>query len=866
MELGQSFGRYRTLDAIGAGGMGVVYRARDEVLEREVALKILPAGLLADPAARERFRREALALSKLNHPNIAAVYDYGTHDNVDYLVMEYVVGETLARRLERGPLSESEILSVGSQIAVALGEAHENGVIHRDLKPGNIAITTKGIVKVLDFGLAKLLRAEKDVVDVTTMTDGHTVRGTLPYMAPEQLMGNEVEAVSDIYAVGAVLYEMSTGRRPFPMTHAPRLIDAILHEVPAPPTSLNRNLSPALESIVMKAMEKDPRLRFGSAGELASSLTRLSSPETVIEFPGRKRSAQRRHGLLWGGMAAALLFAALGIHLAGWTERILRPFRGGSGAGMGENLPERPILAVLPLTNVSGDPSIQHVGTGIAHSLTTSLSAIPSLTTISPSAAAEYEGKNLPAGKIARDLGADYIVAGSVQRSGARLRLTVNLVRPDDSLAWGGDTEGDVEDLFALERRLASELSGALRLMLTETVRRRLETPPTLDPQAFADYLQARAFLERPDVTGNIDRAITLFQGAIQKDPNFALAHAGLGEAYWSRYERTKDAQWTGEARRAVEEARRIDPDQAAVRYSLAVIYRGTGRVDDAIAELNRALALRPNSDDAYRLLGDIFAARGKSEDAVAAYRKAIEIRPNFWGNHRSLGVTFLRAGRYPEAITAFHRVTELQPDLSWGFQSLGLAHHAAGNLPEAVKNYEQAIRLGPSPASYSNLGTVYYRQARFEEAARMYQKALELRPGSPATLRNLGDAYRRLGRTQEAESSYVQAIELTRDILKVNPKDGRTLGMLALYEAKLGRKIEAARHGAQALREAPDDGEVLYRNAVVHALAGERKKALALLERALNRGYSAREVEEDDDLLELRSLPEFQRLVKPKE
>lgn len=855
--IGKALDRYRVIEQIGAGAMGVVYRARDEKLHRDVAVKVLPAGALADESARKRFRQEALTLSSLNHPHIATIYDFHTQEGTDFLVMEYVEGTTLGAKLVRGPLPEKEVAAIGIQIAEALEEAHERGVIHRDLKPGNIMVTPKGHVKVLDFGLAKLLRPITEDASTEFKSEVHAVRGTLPYMSPEQLRGELIDAVSDIHALGAILYEMATGRRPFPDEQAPRLIDAILHQVPVPPSLVNHRISSGLDSIALKALEKEPSHRYQSAKEVAVDLTRLGASSPLLTY-SRPYRAERTRSLSLIAILAALLAGGALVGLGGHRLWDLLP---GWEVHPGRTTMGSPIVAVLPLDNVSGDSTIDHLGLGIAHTLSTSLSAISSVTMVSPSATLAYhEEQNT--GEIARELGATFVVTGSVQRAGSRLHVTLNVVRSDNSIAWGDASEGSLDDLFGLQRKLARGLSEALQLMMTPEDRRRLETPPTRDKQAFGDYMQARAFLERPDVPGNVDRALSLFRAAIEKDPSFALAHAGLGDAYWAMYVRTSEPEWTQKAREATMEALRLDPNQAAVRYSLALIYHGTGRRDEAVEELERALELQPNSDDAHRLLGDILASEGRVDEAIDQYQEAIDIRPNFWGNHRALGVAYYRASRYEKAVDSFRRVTELQPDLPWGFQILGLAYHTLGDVERAIANYQQAITLGPSPASYSNLGTIHYRRGDFAAAARQYERALELRPNWPTTHRNLGDALRRLGRTEEARTAYLKALALSEDLLRVNPKDAIAMSMRAVYEAKLGRASEAARHAAEALELAPSDGEVLYNKSVVHALAGETAEAMATLEEALSHGYSAREASHDDDLAALRKLPRFQKLI----
>ncbi|MGH9651217.1 MAG: protein kinase domain-containing protein, partial [Terriglobales bacterium] len=370
---------------IGAGGMGVVYRAHDERLDRDVALKVLPAGTLADEAARKRFRKEALTLSKLNHPNIETVFDFDTENGVDFLAMELIPGATLDQKLLAGPLPEKDVLRLGQQLAEGLAAAHTEGIIHRDLKPGNLRLTPDGRLKILDFGLAKLLHPVSDVAVTASITETHAVTGTLPYMAPEQLRGEPSDARSDIWAAGAVVYEMATGRRPFPQLSGPMLIEAILHQEPQPPSTISGAVSPPLESIIVKALDKDPERRYQSAKELRVDLERLSEGARIHI---RTRASRR------ASWKPAMLIAAL-VLLAVASSLYLRSYR------------QEPIqsLAVLPLVNASGDPNAEYFSDGVTESLINSLSQVPDLKVIAVTSVFRYKGRETDLQRVARELG-----------------------------------------------------------------------------------------------------------------------------------------------------------------------------------------------------------------------------------------------------------------------------------------------------------------------------------------------------------------------------------------------------------------------------------------------------------------------------
>lgn len=561
----RTVGPYRIVEHVGSGGMGDVYLAEDPRLRRKVALKRPSETQLRSPEARQRFLREARAVATLNHPGIAAVYDVIETEESPYIVMEYVEGESVSSMVRRGPVSPQQVIDLGIQLASALEEAHSHGVIHRDLKPANVLVTRAGKAKILDFGLARRLASGESALTAA----GHVV-GTPGYMSPEQMLGYDADPRSDIYTLGVLLFELLTGRWPFEAKgdRAPTL-SAMKDRVPRA-EDVKSGVGSELSAILARAMSWEPGERQQSASELASELARLTSGLSeqpteirISEAAAMQQGAKRPRWYWMAGLTVVLLVGVL------FSWRWLGDWIGSIDFGGVEG---PPVVAVLPLDNVSGDPSIDHIGVGIAHTLLTKLSAIPSVTMVSRSATLETVRQTGDTRELARDLGASFVVKGSVQRLGERLLLTVNLVRADDSVAWGGEYEGDMQDLFDLQRKLAGGLAGALQLSLSPDDVRRLEAPPTSDMDAYAEFSQGRDFLERTHVPENIDRAITLLESAVARDPTFVLAQAALGEAYWSKFQQTTASSWTERARLAAEEARRLDPDHPSVRYALAVI------------------------------------------------------------------------------------------------------------------------------------------------------------------------------------------------------------------------------------------------------------------------------------------------------
>jgi tetratricopeptide (TPR) repeat protein/TolB-like protein len=535
-----------------------------------------------------------------------------------------------------------------------------------------------------------------------------------------------------------------------------------------------------------------------------------------------------------------------------------------TGPGAGAAGP--PALVVKPFANLSGDPTNDFLGVGIADNLTAKLGALRRVTVMSRATTAAYLADHPDSATLARDLGASYVVDGGVGRSGDQLSVTVTLLQPDGSVAWSDEFAGTVPGLFALQQALAQGLALGLNLVLSEDDRNELAAQPTDNVEAFADYSQARTFLDRRDVEANVDRAVTLFGQAIAKDPQFALAHAGLGAAFWQKFVDTTDAAWTARAIDASLEALRLDPSQADVHVSLATIYKGLGRRPQAVGALEEALKLAPNNDDAHRLLGDIYAEDGRTDDAVASHKRAIAIRPNYWQNHNRLAVALMVAGRYAESAASFVRVTELQPDSAIGFGNLGAAQLMSGDLARAEESLRRAIDIEPRASSLSNLGTIHYANGRYADARRAYEQAIALRPDNDNMdlHRNLGDALEPLGEATAAQAEYQLALDAVLNRLKVNPRDAGHLGLQGLLEAKLGRPDTARALVDEALALAPNDPELHYRRAAVAALAGDRQSALASLKQALANGYSPMTVRSDLDLRSIRDSAAFKALLTP--
>ncbi len=482
--IGQTLGHYRILEKVATGGMGVVYRAHDEQLERDVALKVLPSGILSDSSSRRQFRKEALALAKLSHPNIETIYEFDTQDGIDFLVMEYVPGNTLADRLGSGALTEKEVVGLGMQIAAAMEEAHNRGVVHRDLKPRNIAITERGQAKVLDFGLAKLLPNVNELTS-DTLTDTQSGAGTLPYMPPEQLQGESVDARADIYSIGTILYEMGTDRRAFPQELPSRVIDAILHHSPVTPRALNSRISPELERIVLKCLDKDPGQRFQSAKELLVDLRRLdASMSHRPAFP--QPPPLKPKGVRWVVVYSLVALLAIpvtliAVNLHGWRDHLM-------GRPRAANIRS---LAVLPFVNFSGDADQDYFADGMTDALINDLGQIGALRVISRTSVMSYKGVKRSLPDIARQLHVDAVVEGSVRRNENRVQINVQLVQASTDLQlWGRSYEEDPRDILTLQNTAARAIADEIQIKLTPQEQARLASTREVNPAAHEAYLK----------------------------------------------------------------------------------------------------------------------------------------------------------------------------------------------------------------------------------------------------------------------------------------------------------------------------------------------------------------------------------------
>jgi serine/threonine protein kinase/tetratricopeptide (TPR) repeat protein len=853
---GAQFGpRYRIDSEIGEGGMGKVYKAYDSDLDRTVALKLIRPELARDSSSLLRFKQELLLASRISHRNILRIHDLGDVGGVKFISMAYIQGMDLHELIAKmGKLQTERVVNIAKQLAGALEAAHAEGVVHRDLKPRNVLITVEDHVYVSDFGLAKSLDAE-----TTAMTRAGEVLGTPRYMSPEQAESKAADHRSDLYSLGVILYEMSTGEVPFTGESSLQVMFQHVQQTPKDPRLLNPETPEYLASIILKCLEKDPALRYQSATELLRDLDSGTPPTRIV----RLRIAETGYSK-W-------MFAAMGIVLVVAIGLAIKPVRelvfGRSTITLNitkgaASKADDKFIAMMPLRVLGNDATLRSEAEGVAESLSAKLFQMKNVH-LSSTAAVEKINAADPVTKIAKQLGAKLIIQGTMQ-SGAADKIDVVLRLSDASgkQLWTKDFSGVRQDLLTIEDQIYNEIVTALDLKQSTDELARNALRPTENVAAYELYLKGRDILRGKREVKRVESAVDLFEQAIKKDPSFALAYAGLSDASIVLYNLTQDTSWPQKGLSAAQHAQTLNDEIPEVHFALGNAYRATGKTNEAIVELKRALELAPNSDEGYRRLGDAYLAAGKSDDAIQAYQKAIDANPYYWLNHNKLGTVYYQLGQKQKALDAFGRVVELAPDSMEGYANLGAVNSQAGKWNDAILWFAKALKIEPTEVLYSNLGVAYLNLGHITDAITMFQKAVALNPNDPEAVGALGEAYRQSGDQAKAKASYDQAISLALRALKVNPQDASTLGDLGYYWAKNGDSKKGLDFIGRARSIDANDNELMYKEAVINAMAGRQAEALTSLRAALQKGYSVQQAKSDPEWKALATNPEWGKLI----
>ena len=817
--IGRTLRQFHIVAKIDDGGWGTVWRAEDSKLGRTVALKLLAEDLRTVTEARQRFLHEAQSSAALDHPGIAAVFEYGEADDIPFIAFALVDGETLSARVRRAPLTPGEVALIGIGAAEALAHAHSRGVIHRDVTGRNLMLTRDGRPVLIDFGLAV-------VAGHARLTTSKGALGTAPYMAPEIIQGDDADPRSDLYGLGAVMYEGLTGAPPFRGERIEAVLFAVLNQLPEPPSARRDGIPDWLERVVLRTLAKDPLERYQNADELILDLSAEGDPARAREGA---RSAE-----------------------AGDDTRP-EPATGRSS------------LAVLRFRDLDmgADPESKAaaLADGMAEVVSASLAKLTGFKVIPPGAFPATAGDAASRLRSARALGATLILDGALRRSGPRLRLTYSLLDSRRGNQIAADTlDGDVSDLFGLEDRLVESLLGAL----DPGGRSRTTRPPrSHDRAAHERYLQALGYLQRYENEASVDGAIALLERLIENEGGTPSLQAALGRAYLHKYRLTSRLEWERRASDACRRALALDPRAPEVLVTLGEVHTATGRYDEAIRTFRQALELR--KDYAEALIGQAIALEGRGEfgEAEVACRAAIALRPEFWRGYNCLGIIFFKQGQFARAVEPWRRVIRLSPDNARGWYNLGAADFYLDRFEDAVRAYQRSIDILPTARAWTGRGTVLHYMGRFDEAAASHQRAADLTPEEPFVWGNLGSALRMLpGRQGDGETAFRRAVDLMAGRLAHNPNDAYEWAALATWRAELGMRTEALEATERALALGPRHVPALAEVGVAYFLVGDRTNALRWLEEAVRLGYGTKRLLQDPELAELRTDPEFQRIV----
>jgi|SRR5215469_5874279 len=862
---GVLLGHYQIMAVAGAGGMGVVYKAWDQKLERTVALKFLPSSVISNTRAKDRFLKEARAASSLDHPNIGVIHGIEELSaERSYIVMAFYEGQSLANKIRDGSISCQNAIDIAFQIALGLGHAHTHKIVHRDIKPSNIMITPEGVAKIVDFGLAGLIKSEIETVSGET-------GGTIGYMSPEQTFGRPVDQRTDIWAWAVVLVEMLTGRNPFWRDSIPATVNAILSEAPR-----GIEQTPALlQPIIYHALAKHPQDRYQNCAEILPALESardrvnssteagdLLAPTQPIDSnalknhvaratgSGASQVARKRKAIIAGSVLAAALFVALfvGTFVRDRFQFTAQPKH----------------IAVLPFDNIGHDPENDVIAAGLMETMAGKLSNLDvdnkSLWVVS---ASEVRKRNITDPAMAlRDLGATLAVKGSIERQGNDVHLTANVIDARNLRQIGSVVvENRSGDLSALQDEAVAGLARLMGVVHPDNTHG--NASEVGKPAAYEEYLKSVGYMQRYDKPGNLDHAIESLKRATQEDASFALAYAQLGEAYRLKYQLDKNPKWLDDALSSCQKAAEIDSRVTAVYVTLGRIHELSGKHDLAVQEFQRALDFNPRDASALGGIAHAYENAGHIAEAEAAYKKAVALRPDYWDAYDDLGLFYDRQGKYPEAISQLRLAVACTPDNAQVYSNLGAVYSDANDsklFPEAEQALKKSIDLAPSYVAYANLGNLYYMEKRYAESAAMAEKALTLNSNDYAVWNNLITAYEWLNETEKIDRAREKMQQLLEQAVRVQPQDALAQALLAVLYAgkKRGPESLAKLQTARAL--APNDPQVLENEAIAYEKLGERSQAIKCIGEAMKNGLSLDEVKTEPSLRLVVADPELQR------
>jgi tetratricopeptide (TPR) repeat protein/TolB-like protein/tRNA A-37 threonylcarbamoyl transferase component Bud32 len=834
--IGTTVGRYIIRERLGVGGMGEVYRAVDMQLHRQVALKRLGERYRQDEQHRKYLLNEARRASTLNDSCVAGIYDLLEHDGDFFIVMEFVDGVTLRDRMDSA-LSIPEFLHIAIQCARGLSVAHENGVVHGDIKPENVMLTHKTReVKLCDFGLARGVPAphtgDATATASTLILKENSIAGTPAYMAPETLASGLTTPRSDIFSLGVMFYELISGRHPFRAADIAATTRRIAAETP-PPLHQVAGVSKTVSAIVERMLQKDPEGRY-DAREL---LTQLES------------AARRRKVIFARTALVAGLLAAMAVGFLSNTPAANPSLR---------------TLVVLPFKTVGVTASQQAQAEGLSETLNAALVKLSIGHDMQVLPASDVQTRRVKSPEDARkELGATLVLIGSVQYFDNLVRVNCVLMDGATAKQLGAETVNmDAANPFALQDQITETVVRMLGIKVPAVELANIHQHGTREPGAYEYYLQGRGYLLNFDRIQNLESAIDLFNRALKIDSKYSLAFAGLGEAYWRKYDSTKDKSLVFPARAACDQAASLGAELAAPHLCLGLIYNGTGAYETAVSEFNRALELDPTLDTAYLNLGIAYERLKQADNAERTYRRAIDLKPQYWAAYGALGLYYYRNAKYKQAEQMLLQVVRLAPDSYRGYSNLGVNYHKQVLTPEAIAAFEKSLSIRPNYTAAQNLAVIRSFEGDYARTVQALRQALFLDARDFTVWGNLGAALRWEGQSEESAAAYTEARKRAEERLKVNPRDSNVLMGLSEYNGALSFTNESLSFMQRALAEDPENPELLFRAAVIYEHNLKRRDdALEFLKKAIDRGYSLNEIDRSPSLKELTKDLRFKSL-----
>jgi serine/threonine protein kinase/tetratricopeptide (TPR) repeat protein len=875
--IGETISHYRITEKLGAGGMGVVYKALDLELERPVALKFLPNDLAMTDADRERFLREARSASALDHPNIGIIHGIDkTADGHLFIVMAYYAGETLGQKLKDGPPALRQALDWSVQIASGLAATHARNIVHRDIKPSNIIIAENS-PRIVDFGLARAIATPS-----ATITGGTT--GTLPYMSPEQILGEQVDQRCDVWALSVLMVQMVTGNHPFARDNSTAMTFAILNQ---PPTGIDA-LPAVLRPIVLRGLAKDVAHRYLNGQEILSDLERvraqLLTEGPQLEAPtltnadaevALKAVASHASTPRWQTQTTApqqrhkwtpYLLAALAVVILSAGSLMFAPVRHRVAALLSGSGGESHV-AVLPFDNIGNDPANEPVAQGLMDSLTSELSNLDagqkSLWVV-PSSVVRSRKITDPSA-AGKELGANLVVKGSIRRDGKIIQLTVNLIDAKDLRQIGSAVlEDRTGDLAGLQQEAVARLARLMNINVTAEALR--ATGGHASPAAYELYLKALGLMQRYDKPGNLDDAVTALNDAVKADPQFALGYGSLGRAYRLKYQLDPNPKWLEQAVSYCNQAVGIDNHLPDTFVTLGLVHDAGGKYDLAVGEFQHALQLDPRNADALGGLARAYQSAGRLADAEAALNRAIALRPDYWDGYNSLAIFYNGQKKYDLAIKQLKHAVELTPDNAQAYLNLGAVYINTGDpqrFPDAEAALKKSIDLSPTYPAYANLGQLLFRQGRNAESAAATEKALQLNDKNYLVWRNLAEIYLWMKQPDKSATAQDRELVLLEARAKTHTQEARLLSEMATIYAHKNQPEKAQTLLQRALALAPNDSGVLMDAAGVYEAQGNRAKAIQYTQEGLSKGFSMNDLKRWFALQGVMNDPNFRPPMK---